>query len=338
MTRATPKSDGFYMPAEFAPHLRTWMMWPCRAGLWDDMAATRKAYRDVAHAIRAFEPLTMVVRPEDMTGARDLLGSDIELMESPIDDSWCRDAGPCFLTDGKGGRAGVSFRFNAWGGKYDPYDGDDAVADAILDAAGVRGYASELIAEGGGVSVDGEGTVLTTRSCFPNANRNPDWSEAEITEELKQMLGADKVIWLPGDAWDTETDGHVDGIAAFVAPGRVLMEGTGNPEHFMYEVNLANLEAMDQQTDAKGREIKITMIPDAETVESDSDKFCRSYVNSYLVNGGVIMPSYGIAEDSLARETFETLFPDRAVSMVDITAIAPGGGGIHCITQQEPAP
>ena len=338
MSRVTPKSEGFFMPPEWAPHIRTWMMWPCRDGLWDDMQTAREAYRDVAHAIRAFEPLTMVVRPEDAAGARALLGSDIDLMESPIDDSWCRDAGPCFLTDGKGGRAGVSFRFNAWGGKYDPYDGDDAVADAILDAADVRSYASSLIAEGGGISVDGEGSVLTTRSCFPNANRNPDWTEAQIEAELKEMLGADKVIWLPGDSYDTETDGHVDGIAAFVAPGHVLMEGTGNPDHFMYEVNLANLEAMDQQTDAKGREIQITVIPDAETVESDSEKFCRSYVNSYLVNGGVIMPAYGIKEDALVRETFETLFPDREVAMVDIKAIAPGGGGIHCITQQEPAP
>ena len=258
-------------------------------------------------------------------------------MESPIDDSWCRDAGPCFLTDGKGGRAGVSFSFNAWGGKYDPYDGDDAVADAILAASGVRAYASSLIAEGGGISVDGEGTVLTTRSCFPNANRNPDWSEAEIEQELKDMLGADKVIWLPGNVEETETDGHVDGIATFVAPGHVLMEGEGSADHPFRDINLANLDAMDQQTDAKGREIKISVIPDAEMAESDHEKFCRSYVNSYLVNGGVIMPSYGIAEDGLVRETFEALFPDREVAMVDINAIAPGGGGIHCITQQEPA-
>ncbi|MEM7074997.1 MAG: agmatine deiminase family protein [Pseudomonadota bacterium] len=338
MTRNTPKQDGFFMPPEWAPHLRTWMMWPCRDGLWDDMDATRAAYRDVAHAIRAFEPLTMVVRPENAAEARNLLGADIDLFESPIDDSWCRDAGPCFLINGAGDRAGVSFRFNAWGGKYTPYDGDDRVAEEILTATGVTPYRSDLIAEGGGISVDGQGTILTTRSCFPNANRNPDWSEAEIEAELKAMLGADKVIWLPGNALETETDGHVDGIAAFVAPGHVLMEGSGTPDHPFHSINLANLDAMKEQTDAQGRSIRITTIPDAELAESDHEKFCRSYVNSYLVNGGVVMPSYGIAEDGLVRETFQSLFPDRQVRMVDISAIAPGGGGIHCITQQEPAP
>jgi len=313
------------------------MMWPCRDGVWSDIAATRRSYRDVAHAIRVFEPLTMVVRPQDLTAARDLLGSDIDLLESPIDDSWCRDAGPCFLTNGQGARAGVSFRFNAWGGKYQPYDGDDGVADEILTAAGVAAYHSDLIAEGGGVSVDGEGTILTTLSCFPHANRNPDWTVAQIEDELKEMLGGDKVIWLPGNKQETETDGHVDGIAAFVAPGKVLMEGAGSPDHPFHEINLANLDAMAGQTDALGRSIELAVIPDAEMAESDHEKFCRSYVNSYLVNGGVVMPSYGIAEDGLVRETWQELFPDREVTLVNIDAIAEGGGGIHCITQQEPA-
>lgn len=334
--RNTPKSDGFRMPAEWAPHARTWMMWPCREGLWTDMDATRACYRDVAHAIRRFEPLTMVVRPQDALNAADLLGSDIELLESPIDDSWCRDAGPCFLTHENGTRAGVSFRFNAWGAKYDPFDGDDQVAGHILSASGVPSYASELIAEGGGISVDGEGTALTTLSCFPNTNRNPDWSVQEIEEELKDMLGINKVIWLPGNEMETETDGHVDGIAAFVGPGHVLMEGAGSSVHPFHEINLSNLDAMRGQTDAQGRPVKVTVIPDAENIDTDKEKFCRSYVNSYIVNGGVVMPSYGIAEDSIVRDVWQDIYPDREISLVNIDAIAEGGGGIHCITQQEP--
>lgn len=336
--RPTPKSDGFQMPAEWAPHVRTWMMWPCRAGLWSDMDATRQCYRDVAHAIRAFEPLTMVVRPEDAAGAAALLGSDIDLLESPIDDSWCRDAGPCFLTNDAGERAGVSFRFNAWGGKYEPFNGDDQVAAHILSASGVSVYASSLIAEGGGVSVDGDGTLLTTRSCFPHANRNPGWTEAEIETELKEMLGVDKVLWLPGNRMETETDGHIDGIAGFVGPGHVLMEGPGTADHPFHDINVANLDALQDQTDAKGRPIKVTVIPDAEAVETDKEKFCRSYVNSYIVNGGVVMPSYGIPEDGLVREIWQDIYPERDICPVRIDAIAEGGGGIHCITQQEPSP
>ncbi|MBY8976621.1 agmatine deiminase family protein [Rhodobacteraceae bacterium NNCM2] len=335
--RTTPKQQGFAMPPEWAPHARTWMMWPCREEVWDNMDETRRNYADVAHAIRAFEPVTMAVRPADAAQARDLLGSDIALFEVPLDDSWARDAGPCFLTDGQGGLAGASFRFNAWGGKYHPFDSDDAFADAVLAETGARPFASPLIAEGGGISVDGEGTILTTESCFPNPNRNPGWSREEIAAELMAMLGGDKVIWLPGDVEEVETDGHVDGIAAFVAPGVVLAERSGGPDHPWHAAIEENLAALAGQTDAKGRPIRVVTIPDAQETQSESERFCRSFVNSYIVNGGVITPFYGERADGLAREVFEELFPGRRIAQVPIGEIAIGGGGIHCITQQEPA-
>ncbi|KAA3622343.1 MAG: agmatine deiminase family protein [Proteobacteria bacterium] len=324
------------MPAEWSAHIRTWMMWPCRPEVWDDMSQTRRNYAEVAHAIRAFEPVTMLVRPDDAADARAVLGSDIDLLECAIDDSWARDAGPCFLVDGRGGRAGVSFRFNAWGGKYEPFDGDDGVADAILRAADVCAYHSELIAEGGGVSVDGEGTILTTESCFPNVNRNPGWARARIEEELKQMLGGDKVIWLPGNALETETDGHVDGIATFIAPGTVLIENVAPAFGKWHEISESNINALQGQSDAKGRPIDVIRIPEASSVANDNERFCRSYVNSYVCNGAVIMPKYGIREDDRVREVFEEWLPGRQVIQVAIPSIAIGGGGIHCITQQEP--
>ena len=335
----TPKAAGYRMPAEWAPHKRTWMMWPSRAEVWPDIDATRHNYASVARAIAEFEPVTMLVRPNDRKAAAARLGSDIALMDHPIDDSWARDAGPCFLADGDGNRAGVSFRFNAWGGKYAPYDGDDAAAEAILDAAGVPVFRSDLIAEGGGVSVDGAGTILTTESCFPNANRNPDWSRDAITRELEEMLGADKVIWLPGNAEETETDGHVDGIAVFVAPGVAVIEAEGSRHHPWRDINIANIAALDGQTDAGGRAIRLVKLPEAEEADSGGydDRFCRSYVNSYLCNGGVVMPEYGLREDGYVREVYEELCPGRRVVGVPIPAIALGGGGIHCITQQEPA-
>ena len=326
----SPKSQGYRMPAEWTPHLRTWMMWPSREMMWDDMDATCQSYTNVAHAIRKHEPLTMLVRAKDVATARNYLGSDIDILESPIDDSWCRDAGPCFVTNADHQRAGVSFRFNAWGGNYDPYDGDDAAAEAILTAAGVPMFQSDLIAEGGGISVDGRGTILTTETCFPNANRNPDWTRDQIETELMEMLGGTKVIWLPGSDLEEETNGHVDGIAQFVAPGVVMVEA-GDPNGDAWDkVNAANIAALEGQTDATGQPLKLVPLPYAKGDFPHPDMFCSSYVNSYICNGGEIMPAYGTAEDDIVAETFRDLFPGRDIERVNIDHIAIGGGGIHC--------
>lgn len=334
--RLTPKQAGFRMPAEWEAHERTWMMWPSRPEVWDDMVKTCQNYAAVAHAIREFEPLTMLVRPGDVVQARSLLGGDIEIMEHPIDDSWARDAGPCFLTNAHGEKAGASFRFNAWGDKYQPHDGDDSASVAISEAAGVQHFQSNLIAEGGAISVDGEGAILTTETCLPNANRNPGWSRDQIEAELKEMLGGDKVIWLPGNAAETETDGHIDGIAVFIAPGVVLIESEGPADNPWRAINSANIKALEGQTDAAGRPVRLIRIPEAPGDLSDHGLFCRSYVNAYICNGGVIMPKYGVPEDDQVREVFEEHLPGRRVVQVPIPSIAIGGGGIHCITQQEP--
>ena len=329
-----PADGGFFMPAEWAPHASCWMIWPSRPEVWDDMAATKTAYAAVARAIRLFEPVTMVANAADVREAQELLGPAIEVMAAPVDDSWARDIGPCFLIDGKGGLAGADFRFNAWGGKYEGYDNDDRLAGKLLEATGARRFTSPLTAEGGGITVDGEGTLITTESCFPNANRNPDWSRDEIEAELKRTLGVAKVIWIPGDPDEKETDGHVDGIAAFVRPGVVLVEVTEDPEYSA--VMQENLKALRGQRDAKGRELELIVISDASEAESDCWRFCRSYVNSYIANGGVVMPCYGVETDRVAMETFRRIYPERQVVPVAIDDIAIGGGGIHCITQQQP--
>ncbi|MEM8774791.1 MAG: agmatine deiminase family protein [Pseudomonadota bacterium] len=333
----TPKTAGFVMPPEWAPHLRTWMMWPRRAEVWKDIRATRKNYAAVAHAIRDFEPLTMVVHPEDRDEAHSMLGSDVELFDHPIDDSWARDAGPCFVMNDAGERAGVTYEFNAWGGKYSPFDGDNSVADAILEAAGVLSFCSDLVAEGGGLSVDGEGTILSTESCFPNKNRNPDWTRDEIEQELMETLGGQKVIWMPGNVEETETDGHVDGVAVFVAPGVALIQDSEPAHHYWHDIHAANIAAIDGQTDAKGREIQLIRVPDAFEIQVEGEEIGDSYVNSYICNGAVMMPKYDIREDGLVREILQEVLPNREVIQVPIWDIALGGGGIHCITQQEPA-
>lgn len=300
------------------------------------MQATRRNYAKVAHAIRDFEPVTMVVRAQDRDRAFSMLGSDIDLLVHPIDDSWARDAGPCFLMNETGKRAGAAFEFNAWGGKYHPFDGDNAVAEAILDASGVSAYTSRLVAEGGGVSVDGLGTILTTETCFPNTNRNPDLSRDDIEKELLGMLGGEKVIWLPGNVQEVETDGHIDGIAIFIAPGKVVIQDSGDGDHHWHDIHKANIAALEGQTDASGNPIELIRIPDASAADIDGETFCDSYVNSYICNSAVIMPKYGLREDDYVREIFEESLPRREVVQVEIWDIAFGGGGIHCITQQEP--
>jgi len=332
-----PREQGFFMPAEWARHSSCWMAWPCRSGLWNDPAAVAREYADVANAIARFEPVNMLVPPGRQQEARALLVDAVSLVEMPIDDSWTRDSGPNFLVNADGELAGSTWVFNAWGGKYEPHDQDARMGSRILRLAGGREYASNLVAEGGGVTVDGEGTVITTESCFPNANRNPGWSRRAITAELCRTLGAEKVIWLPGDPGETETDGHVDGIAAFIEPGRVLLEICPDQTLPHYDVGQRNLQALRGQTDARGRPLEIEFIHEGYYHPELRHRECASYINSYLANGGVIVPGYGSDRDAAAVATYQKLYPDRVVVQVQISNIALGGGGIHCITQQQPA-
>ena len=207
---------GFRMPAEWEPHECCWMMWPSRKEMWSDINNTKQHYADVANAIGRFEPVSMLINAEDMDAARDLLTDNVTLVEAQIDDSWARDAGPNFLLNDKGDIAGSTWRFNAWGEKYSPFNNDDQVGHQVLTHCNAQNFVSELVAEGGGITVDGEGTVITTESCFLHTNRNPGWSKKEVEDELCRTLGAKKVIWLPGNVDETETDGHVDGVAEVV--------------------------------------------------------------------------------------------------------------------------
>lgn len=325
------------MPAEWARHSCCWMAWPCRAGLWEDHAAVAREYADVANAIGGFEPVNMLVPPGLAHEARALLTASVSLVEMPIDDSWTRDSGPNFLVNPGGELAGSTWIFNAWGGKYEPHDQDERMGSRILRLAGAREFGSNLVAEGGGVTVDGEGTVITTESCFPNSNRNPGWTRREIEAELCRTLGAEKVIWLPGDPGETETDGHVDGIAAFIEPGRVLLEVSPDPNVPHYPVGQQNLAALRGQTDARGRRLEIEFIHEGYYHPELRDRECASYINSYLANGAVVVPGYGSERDDAAVATYQRIYPERAVVQVQIGHIALGGGGIHCITQQQPA-
>ena len=338
VTDQNPADFGFYMPGEYEPHSCCWMAWPCREGLWANDSATAKEYADVANTIARFEPVMMLAPPDRVAAARALLCDNVTVIEMSIDDSWCRDSGPNFLVNDKGELAGSKWKFNAWGNKYDPYDQDALMGSRILERVGVREFTSPMVAEGGAITVDGEGTVITTESCLLNRNRNPGWSRAEIEAELCRTLGVEKVIWLPGDVEETETDGHVDGVAAFVEPGHVLVEINTDRTDPHYSVGQENLNALKGQIDARGRKLEIEFIEEGPYHPGLWNEGCSSYVNSYLANSAVIVPGYGYERDAAAVETYQRLYPDRNIVQVYIGHIALGGGGVHCITQQQPLP
>jgi agmatine deiminase len=325
------------MPAEWAPHERCWMAWPCRRELWDGgLDAARAAYADVARAIARFEPVTMVARQADAADAAARCGGTVDVCVVPIDDSWMRDSGPTFLQDDAGDVAGVAWRFNAWGDKYRGYANDAALAGRLLDRLNVPRFDAPFVLEGGAVHSDGEGTILTTESVLLNPNRAMAASRGEAEALLRDWLGAEKVIWLPAGMVEDETDGHVDNVACFAALGRVLALAAPDetdPNHAALAENLAVLAA---ETDARGRALDVVRLDQATLPDAAGKPGAASYINFYIANGGIVMPAFGTDDDASAAAMLRAAFPGRTVVQVDARAIVAGGGGIHCITQQQP--
>ncbi|ALO13052.1 Agmatine deiminase [Streptomyces venezuelae] len=315
------------------------MAWPVREDLWSSVLDdVKEEYANVARAIAAFEPVTMVAPPGHGEEARTRCGDGITVVELAQDDSWFRDSAPIFVLDGDGNRAGVDFRFNAWGRKHSPYDSDDRISALILEHLGVERIASDMILEGGAITVDGEGTLITTEQCLLHPNRNPGMSRDEIESELKSQLGVDKVVWLPyGGLLDTETDGHVDGVCAFAAPGKVVVSLPDDPEHPDYARMRANRAVLEATTDAQGRPFEIVDVPQVAYADIAGTRVEVSYLNYYVANGGIVVPVAGVPQDDEALAVIAAAYPGRKVVGVRAPGIAYGGGGVHCITQQVPA-
>jgi agmatine deiminase len=339
MSFMRPAELGYTMPAEWAPHAGCWMAWPTRRELWGEhLDGARADHARVARTIARFEPVTMVANTDEAADAAHQCGPSIKVLAMPIDDSWLRDSAPTFLVGDRGARAAAAFTFNAWGAKFAAYDQDAAVGERIAAAAGVPAYRSSLVVEGGGFLSDGEGTLLTAETCVLNPNRNPGWTRAQAEAELRAMLGVEKVIWLPGDVTDTGTDGHVDGYVAFIRPGAVLCEVVADPADPRYGIMAENRRALALARDARGRAFELVPIAEAprSVAAGRADGYCRSYVNFYIANGAVVAPAYGIAEDTAVFDTLRAAYSGREIAMVPLDDLFGGGGGIHCITQQEP--
>jgi len=328
------------MPAEWERHACCWMAWPDNA-MWDGiLPQVETEYAAVAQAIAQFELVRVIANARSAARARNLLGSDIDVVELPLDDAWFRDAGPSFVRQDGGGIAGVCWRFNGWGGANAEFQQDAALGRAVLDRIGVPAVTSALAMEGGALAVDGAGTLLTTETVVFNPNRNPGLTRAHAEAEFARTLGIRKVIWLPGSKTEFGTDGHIDGIACFTRPGVVLFEESAVTAGPGFETTQGNRRALDGETDADGRPIELIFIREAPPLAREGQGdwgYCRSYINFYIANGGVVMPKFGIPEDAAALESVAAAFPDRAIVQVDVSTISQGGGGIHCITQQQPA-
>src|SRR3954470_17600367 len=240
----TPRAAGLAMPAEWVEHERTLMAWPARLELWGaGLAAAKRDYAAVARAVAAFEPVLMVAPEGARAEVTRMCDRGVDVLELPIDDSWMRDSGPIFVTGAGGSRAGVDFRFNGWGGKFLPCDRDDAMPRALLGELGIDRFEAPFVLEGGSICVDGEGTLITTEQCLLNPNRNPHLEREQIEALLADFLGIEMVIWLPhGLVEDNDTDGHVDNVAAFVEPGRVLLQTVADVSSPNYERLQENLE------------------------------------------------------------------------------------------------
>jgi agmatine deiminase len=334
----TPAEAGFHMPAEWAPHARTWMAWPCRLDLWNGREPeAQRAFAAVAQAIARFEPLTMLARPQDEAAARQACGPTVEIMPMPLDDSWVRDSGPSFLVDASGGIAGAAWRFNAWGGKFPPFDQDAELAGRILDRLGMRAFKAPFVLEGGSIHTDGEGTLITTEQCLLNPNRNPQLGRDEIEHLLMAWLGVRRVIWLGEGLENDHTDGHVDDIACFARPGTIIAASCDDPADANYRRLRDNLDRLRRARDAEGRALDIIELPLPARRMTAAGRLVLTYVNFYLANGAVVMPSFDDPLDGRAAEILARAFPDRAIVPVPALDILEGGGGIHCITQQQPA-
>jgi agmatine deiminase len=329
----TPRQEGLRMPAEFERHERTLMAWPTRRPLWGKTPEEAKAdHAEVANAIAAFEPVLMVTRPGAGEEARRMLTAAVDVVELPLDDSWVRDSGPIVLTDGSGRRAASVFGFNGWGEKLLPYDEDDRLAERLVDHLGLPSYDAGMVLEGGAVIVDGAGTALTTEQCLLHPSRNPDLGREEIEGRLRDFLGVDRVVWLAeGLAEDSDTDGHVDLIAAFVGPGHVLLQRVD-------EANPNFPRSLDWQRRCEHAGLRVTTLDWLPyDTRRGEQRLAASYANLYLCNGAALVPVAGVEEDELALERIGSVLPDREVVGVPGRVLSFGGGGPHCITQQVPA-
>jgi agmatine deiminase len=357
---STPLADGFMMPAEFSAHERCYLVWPERTDTWRDGAKPAQlAFAQVASAIALSEPVTVLASVRQWEHARASLPDAVTVVEMTTDDAWARDTGPSFVVDeARTERRGVDWQFNAWGGLdgglFFPWANDDRVAAKVCELERAQRYRAPIVLEGGAIHVDGEGTCITTEECLLNPNRNGARGRDEVEAQLRAYLGVEVVIWLPRGLPGDETSGHVDNLACFAAPGRVLLDWCAVPGDERTTVTAEARRILESARDARGRALEVVPLPSpspppttaVEAAGVDRSltakprpsgvRLTASYVNSFIANSVVVHPTIDEHCDDEAAAILAASFPGRRIEGVAAREILLGGGGIHCITQQVP--
>lgn len=320
------------MPAEWAAHAASWFSWPANPDTWTDaLHATRKALAEGFVAIAAGEPvLVNVASAEEAEQVRDLTGGHprVICLNEPSNDSWCRDHGPTFVFAGGRPRV-VTWNYNAWGGKYPPFDLDNVIGSKMAARVGVPVDRSVYTLEGGALETNGRDILLTTASCILNPNRNPGLTKEAAEAELRKQLGLQHIGWFEGELDGDDTDGHIDNLIRFTAQDRLVMA-----ESLAHDENLAEVDRLAQAT---GRPIAVDTLPEPKPLLHEGQPLPCSHMNFYITNACVVLPVYGGASDAEAARTLERHFPDRPIVPLDCRSIIRGLGAIHCLSQQVPA-
>ena len=333
-----PYELNFKVPGRFEEHSCTFVTWPCKGDKEIDLF--RKEVATVVNIISKYEKTILIVDPEDLNNAKEQCSDIADMWPIPTDMSWIRDNGPIFIRNNNNEIAAVHFKFNGYGNKFTPYEKVKNIPSLIAKKLNIKCFASNLIVEGGGVSFDGEGTVITTEQMLMNSNRNSSFTRKQIEMELHKTLGIEKVIWLKkGLVEDKDTDGHVDCVVEYIAPGKIIAQTVLERNNPNYELLQDNLKILNNANDAKGRKLEIVEMPYLPYFPKlyKGNSYVSPYTNYYIVNNAVLVPEVDPKLDHLGFKIIENIFPERDIIAIPAFYQAIGGGGPGCITQQLPA-
>jgi agmatine deiminase len=336
------------MPAEWEPHAATWLAWPHKRDSWPgNFEPIPAVWVEMVRALAPHETVNILVNDAATAAAvrarlqaADVATGNVALHQIATDDAWARDHGPTFVTrdvDGRRELAAIDWIYNAWGGKYPPWERDDAVPRQIAPLLGVRLFEPGIVLEGGSIDVNGRGTLLTTEACLLNPNRNPQLTRAQIEQFLRDYLGVRHILWLGDGIVGDDTDGHIDDLARFVDPSTVVTVRESDPRDDNYARLQANYERLKQMSDQDGRALRVVTLPMPAAVFYEDQRLPASYANFYIANGVVLVPVFDDPNDAVALRTLQELFPRRRIVGIGARELVWGLGAFHCVTQQQPA-